>query len=157
VTGDLDAKMAEAASAQLLLLDRTDHTRPIELYLSCAGSDLEASLSLAAAMDLTRARVQAVVTGVLSGPAIAVLCAASERAAHQHATFVLDVPHASARRPATTLATQAEEHQRAVTQIVQRIATASGRVEGLVDDDLRSGRVLDAEEARRYGLVSRLL
>jgi ATP-dependent Clp protease protease subunit len=157
VTGHLDTKMAERASAQLLLLDRTDHTRPIELHLSCRGSDLEASVALAAALDLTRAQVHAVVTGTLSGPAIAALCAASERAAHRHATFVLDLPHPSAQGSATTVATQAEEHQRAVAQLVERIATVSGRAEELVDEDLRSGRVLSAEEARSYGLVSRLV
>jgi ATP-dependent Clp protease protease subunit len=157
VTGHLDAKMAERVSAQLLLLDRIDHTRPIELHLSCRGSDLEASVALAAAVDLSRAQVHAVVTGTLSGPAIAVLCAASERAAHRHATFVLALPHASAQGSATTVAARAEEHQRAVAQLVERIATVSGRTEELIDEDLRSGRVLSAEEARSYGLVSRLV
>jgi ATP-dependent Clp protease protease subunit len=144
-------------SAQLLLLDRTDHTLPIELHLSSRGSDLEASLALAAAVDLIGAQVHAVVTGTLFGPALAVLCAASERAAHRHATIVLDLPHTSAQGPATTMATRAEEHQRAVAQLVERIATVSGRVEELVDEDLRAGRVLSAEEAKSYGLVSRVV
>jgi ATP-dependent Clp protease protease subunit len=157
VTGHLDAKMAERVSAQLLLLDRTDRTRPIELHLSCRDSDLEASVALAAAVDLTRARVDAVVTGTLAGPALAVLCAASERAAHRHATFVLALPHASAQGPATIVATQAKEHEHTVAQLVERIATVSGRVEEQVNEDLRSGRVLSAEEARHYGLVSRLV
>jgi ATP-dependent Clp protease protease subunit len=157
VTGHLDARVAERVSAQLLLLDRTAHTRPIELHLSCRGSDLEASVALAATVDLTRADVHAVITGTLAGPALAVLCAAQERAAHRHATFVLSVPHGAAQGSATTVATQAEEHQRMIAQLVQRIATVSGRPEGQVDEDVRSGRVLSADEARNYGLVSSLL
>jgi ATP-dependent Clp protease protease subunit len=120
VIGHLDAKMAQRVSAQLLLLDRTDLTRPIELHLSCRDSDLAASLVLAAAVDLTRAQVHAVVTGTLSAPALAVLCAASERAAHRHATFVLALPDASAQGSATTVARQAEEHEHAVAQLVER-------------------------------------
>jgi ATP-dependent protease ClpP protease subunit len=65
VIGHLDAKMAQRVSAQLLLLDRTDLTRPIELHLSCRDSDLAASLVLAAAVDLTSAQVHAVVTATL--------------------------------------------------------------------------------------------
>jgi ATP-dependent Clp protease, protease subunit len=80
----------------------------------------------------------------------------SAASAHRHATFVLTLPHASAKGSATTVATQAEEHQRAVAQLIERIATASGRAEELVDHDLRSGHVLTAEEAESYGLVDRL-
>jgi len=157
LTGRLDAQAAERTSAQLLLLDRNDGTRPIELRLSCREADLDAALALAAAVDLTRAEVHAVVTGTVSGPALAVLCAASERAAHRHATFVLALPHASGQGSATTLATQAEEYERAVAQLVERIGAATGREAELVHEDLGSGRVLDAEEARDYGLVGRLV
>ena len=157
VTGNLDARTAEQVSAQLLLVDRTDDTRPIELRLSCRDADLEASVALAAAVDLTNAQVRAVVTGTLVGPAVAVLCAASERTAHRHATFVLALPHASAQGSATTVAGQAEQHQRAVAQLVERIASVSGRDEDQVEEDLRSRRVLSAEEAEIYGLVSRLV
>jgi ATP-dependent Clp protease protease subunit len=157
VTGSLDAQMATLISAQLLLLDRTDHTRPIDLYLSCRDSELEPSLALAAAMDLTRARIRAVVTRTLSGPAVAVLCAASGRYAHRHATFVLLLPHASAEGSATELATRADVHESAVAELVERVATVSGRAARLVEEDLRSGQVMTAEEARRYGLVRKVL
>jgi ATP-dependent Clp protease protease subunit len=157
VNGNLDAQVATRVSAQLLLLDRTDHTRPIELHLSCRDADLEPSVALAAGMDLIRARVHVLVTGTLSGPAVAVLCAGSERDAHRYATFVLNLPHASVQGSATAVATQVEQHERAVAQLVERIATVSGRAAARVDHDLRSGLVLTAEEARRYGLVGKVL
>jgi ATP-dependent Clp protease protease subunit len=157
VTGRLDDPAASRASSQLLLLDRTDHTRPIELHLSCRDSELEPSLALAAGLDLVRSRVHAVVTGILSGPAIAALCAASERQAHRHATFVLRLPQTSTQETATSVATQAEEHERAVAQVVERIATVTGREAEHVDADLRSGLVMDAAEARTYGLVGTVL
>jgi len=157
LTGLLDEPTTERATRQLLLVDRADHTRPIELRMSCRGADLEASLALAAAIDMTRAPVHAVVSGTVSGPALAVLCAASERAAHRHATFVLAIPHVSAQKSATTVETQADELQRAVDQLIERIATVSGRPGNRVEEDLRSGRVMSAEEARSYGLVSSVL
>jgi ATP-dependent Clp protease, protease subunit len=157
VTGHLDGRTTERLAAQILLLDRTDQSRPIELRLSCRDADLEASIALAAAVDLSRAPVHVVVTGTLTGPAIAVLCAATERTAHRHATFALTLPRASAEGSATTIAAQAEEHERLVGQLVERIATATGRTDTTVEADLRSGRVLSAEEASSYGLVSRVV
>ena len=155
VSGHLDARTAERAVAQLLLLDRSDGTRPIELHLSCRDADLEPSLALAATVDLARAQVKVIVSGTVSGPALAVLCAAPERVAHRHATLVLTLPHASATGSAADVASEAEGHERAVAQLIERIATASGRAEEQVGDDLRSGRVLTAEEAESYGLVDR--
>jgi ATP-dependent Clp protease, protease subunit len=154
MTGHLDEPMAEHLAGQLLLLDRTDPTRPIELHVSCRGSDLDASLSLAAGVDLARADVHAVVTGTLSGPAVAVLCAASERTAHRHATFVLGLPHAPAAGSAADPAARAEGHERAVAQLVERITAVSDQPAEQVEDDLRSGLVLRADEARDYGLVT---
>ncbi|MBO0846316.1 MAG: ATP-dependent Clp protease proteolytic subunit [Nocardioides sp.] len=156
-TGNLDAEKAGRVSAQLLLLDRTDHTRPIDLHLSFRDSELEPSLALAAGMDLIRARVRAVVTGPMSGPAVAVVCAAPERHAHRHATFVLRLPHVSAQGSAPEVAAQVEGHEHAVAVLVERIATVSGRDTTAIDHDLRAGIVLTAEEAKGYGLVSRVL
>jgi ATP-dependent Clp protease protease subunit len=156
LTGRLDARTAERTSAQLLLLDLTDQSRPIELRLSCRESELDASLALAATVDLTHAAVHAIATGTVAGPALAVLCAAADRVAHRHSTFVLTLPRGRGEGPATSLAARAEEHERAVAQLVERIATVTGREPDVVHEDLRAGRVLDAGEAIAYGLVSRL-
>jgi ATP-dependent Clp protease protease subunit len=154
VNGRLDDALAERTSQMLLLLGRRDHSRPIELYLSCPGSELAAALSVAAATDLAGAPVHATVTGTLSGPGVAVLCAAAERTAHRHATVVLSVPRASDTEGALTpIATRAEEHALMVAQVIERVAAVTGRPTDQVGEDLRSGRILSAREAQDYGLV----
>jgi ATP-dependent Clp protease, protease subunit len=157
VTGHLDRRAADRTAAQLLLLDRTDPSRPIELRISCREAELAAAAALAAAIDLSPPPVHALVSGTLTGPGLAILCAASERTAHRHATFVLALPRTSALGPAAAIATQAEEHDRLVSQLVERIAAASGREGTSVEADLRSGRMLSAEDAVGYGLVDRVV
>jgi ATP-dependent Clp protease, protease subunit len=101
--------------------------------------------------------VHTIVSGLLGGPALAVLCASARRAAHRKATFVFSLPHGSAEGTATELATRAEEHELLVSQLVERISTQTGRRDEDVAEDLTSDRLLSAEEAAAYGLVDDLL
>jgi ATP-dependent Clp protease protease subunit len=158
VGGSLDDTVANRVTAQLLLLDRADQ-RPIELHVSCDRAELGASIALADAIDLVSAEVHAVVRGQLVGPAVAVLCAAQQRAAHRHAMFRLQMPPETTPGTAVAdeLATRAERYRREVAQVVNRVATVAGREERLVDDDFAKGRLLSAEEALGYGLVTQLL
>lgn len=157
VNGRLDDALSNHVSRQLLLLGSTDPDRPIELHLSCREAELSASVALATAIDLTRPDVLAIVSGMLGGPALAVLCASAKRAAHRKATFVFSLPRGSAEGTATELATRAEEHDLLLSQLVERISTLTGRRDEDVAADLRSDRLLSAEEAGAYGLVDDML
>jgi ATP-dependent Clp protease protease subunit len=154
--GRLDDSVANRVTAQLLLLGARDD-RPIELHLACTDADLEPSLALAGAVDLVEAPVHAIVRGTLRGPAVAVLCAAQQRAAHRHTMFILLLPQFSGDGTAAELAALADQHERQVARLRDLIVRATGRARQDVAADLEAGRVLDADEAREYGLVSRLL
>ena len=154
--GRLDDSVASRVTAQLLLLGARDG-RPIELHLACTDADLEPSLALAGAVDLVEAPVHAIVGGTLRGPAVAVLCAAQQRAAHRHTMFILLLPKFSGDGTAAELAALADQHERQVARLRDLIARATGQATQDVAADLEAGRVLGANEAREYGLVSRLL
>jgi ATP-dependent Clp protease, protease subunit len=154
--GRLDDSVANRVTAQLLLLGARDD-RPIELHLACTDADLEPSLALAGAVDLVEAPVHAIVRGTLRGPAVAVLCAAQQRAAHRHTMFILLLPQFSGDGTAAELAALADQHERQVARLRDLIVRATGRAGQDVAADLDAGRVLEADEAKEYGLVSRLL
>jgi ATP-dependent Clp protease protease subunit len=154
--GHLDDAAADRASAQLLLLGRRD-SAPIELHLTCPRSELDASLALADTADLLVSPVHVVVRGTIAGPAAAVLCAATRRIAHRHATVVLSVPRSSASGTSDELAAAAEEYQRQVMRLQQRIAEVSGKPVDEVAADLDRRLLLTAAEAVEYGLLDELL
>jgi len=156
VGGHLDDPLANGVAAQLLLLANRD-SRPIEMHVSCPESDLDASLALADAVDLVRAPVHVIVRGALGGPAVAVLCAAQERAAHRNAILVISLPPSWAEGTAGQLRVHAEQQEHKVARIRDLITRTTGRTRSEVDSDLRSGRVLSADEALEYGLISRVL
>jgi ATP-dependent Clp protease protease subunit len=156
IGGRLDDALANHVASQLLLLDAQGND-PISLHVSSTESELEAALSVAAAIDLISAPVHAVARGTVRGPAIAVLAAAAQREAHRHTMFVLSAPQFTADGTADELATLAAQHERQAARFRDLIAQASGRPADEVAADLDSGRVLSADEALTYGLVTRLL
>jgi ATP-dependent Clp protease protease subunit len=157
MSGRLDEAAANRVTSQLILLGRSSTREPITLHLSAGESELGASLALADAVELARDPVHAVVHGILRGPAVAVLCAATTRAAHRHALLALSVPSVSGRGTAAQLAGLAEVHERQVEQLTRRIIDATGQLAEIVEADLEYGRLLSAEEARDYGLVQEIL
>ncbi|TCC08001.1 ClpP family protease [Kribbella soli] len=155
IGGRLDDTLANHVASQLLLLNAQGND-PVTLHLSSTDSDLEAALSVAAAMDLITAPVHAVARGTVRGPAIAVLAAAEQREAHRHTTFVLSAPRFTAEGTADELATLSEEHDHQSARLRDLIAQATNRSADEVAADLETGRVLTAEAARTYGLITRL-
>jgi ATP-dependent Clp protease protease subunit len=152
LSGELDADAVNRAVSELALLDATGD-EPVRLRLSGVGVDLEGTLTLVDALDLVGVPVHATSLGTLSGPAVAVLAVADRRVTGAHAMVRLCEPRAPRGVPGYEVEAWAAEHARQLRQLQERLAAACGRPVDEVAADMRAGRLLDAEEARAYGLV----
>jgi ATP-dependent Clp protease protease subunit len=100
------------------------------------------------------APVHAVVTSEAGGAVLAVLAAAQQRSAYRHARFKLAEPRAAGvTGTADEVAAAAGQHLRELEEVVLRLVELTGQTRSRIEDDLSSGRVLSAEEARDYGLI----
>ena len=152
LSGELDTDAVNRAVAELALLDATGDD-PVRLRLSGVGADLEGALTLVDALDLVGVPVHATSLGTLSGPAVAVLAVADRRVAGAHAMVRLCEPRAPRGVPGHEVEAWAAEHARQLRRLQERLAAACGRSVDEVAADMRAGRLLDAKEARAYGLV----
>ncbi|MER7251553.1 ATP-dependent Clp protease proteolytic subunit [Kribbella sp. NPDC000426] len=155
VDGRLDDPLGSHVAAQLLLLDARGN-EPITLQLSSSESELDAVLALTGAIDLIDAPVHVVARGTVRGPAVAVLAAAAQREAHRHTMFVLSTPQFRADGTADQLVAYADQHERQLARLRDLLARATGRSADEVAHDLDSGRILNAQEAKDYGLITQL-
>ena len=155
LTGTIDGRSADDASARLLLLDQQSHD-PVTLHLSTPDAELDAALSLLATIDLVAVPIHAVAAGSLGGAAVAVFAATTRRRAHPHATFLLFEPKGDLRGDAEQLTVAAEHHRQQLERLAERIAQTCGRDIEDVAHDLRAGRLLTATQAVDYGLVQEL-
>jgi ATP-dependent Clp protease, protease subunit len=155
LTGRITTGSASTAAASLLSLDAmAEPPEPVQLHLSAPDGDLDAVFTVIDAIDSLRCQVRAVATAQVGGAAVGVLAAAHRRLAYPHARFRLAEPNlAGMNGTADDVARAAGRHLRALEDLVLRIAGATGQPRSRVEDDLSAGRLLDAEQARDYGLV----
>src|SRR6185312_9289202 len=99
------------------------------------------------------APVHATALGLLTGPAVAVLAVAEHRTAGPHATFHLCEPRAPRGISGREVEALAAERARQLRRFAERLAEACRRTADEIAADMRTGKVLTAEDARAYGLV----
>jgi ATP-dependent Clp protease protease subunit len=150
--GFLDDALATRIAAELMYLDGTGDD-PIELHLGCADGELSASNALADTVDLVGVRVVARGRGTIGGPALAPFTAADHRIATPFSLFQLRDPSVESTGSADALAAFAQRHGHEVDALHRRIARATGRSTEEVAADFRTGTILDADQARRAGIV----
>lgn len=152
LAGSLDSAAANRAVAALALLDASGDN-PVDLRLCDVDADLDIALTLLDALDLMSVPVHATCLGELTGTAVAILAVADHRTAGPHATLHLREPRTQLSGHAGDVTAHAEDHQRRLRLLQERIAQASHRPVDAVAADMRAGRILTAQEARGYGLV----
>jgi ATP-dependent Clp protease protease subunit len=147
-----DLQATETVSI-LLTLDAAG-TDPVRLHLSSGDGELGAVFAIIDALDMMQAPVHALVTGEVGGGAVGILAAARKRTAHPHARLRLSEPalvgHAGT---AEEMAVVAGRHLRALEDLADRIAKASGQSLSRIESDLARKLTMNAAEAQAYGLI----
>jgi ATP-dependent Clp protease protease subunit len=152
LAGELDCDAANRVVAELALLDASGD-EPVTLRLSGLSADLDTALTVVDALDLMGVEVHATCLGTITGAAVAILAVADRRTAGPHATVHLHEPRSRHGVAGLDLEAQAEHHRRQLRGLQERIAAACHRSVDAVIEDMRTGRVLTAQEACEYGLI----
>jgi ATP-dependent Clp protease protease subunit len=153
VRGQLTQQAATGIAAALLTLDAAGPA-PVQLHVASPAGELSAAHAVMDVIDAMAAPVHAVVTSEAGGAVLAVLAAAERRSAYRHARFKLAEPRsAGLTGTADEVAAAAGQHLRELEEVVLRLVEVTGQTRSRIEDDLSSGRVLSAPEAREYGLI----
>jgi ATP-dependent Clp protease protease subunit len=157
LSGTVTGPAASRAAAALLTLDAMG-TEPVQLHVNAPDGELVAAFAVVDALDVMHAQVHAVVTARAGGAAVAVLAAADRRLAYRHARIRLAEPRADRiAGTADEVAAAAGQYLRELEELAVRLAEVTGQPRSRVEDDLSTGRVLNAEQAREYGLIDEIV
>ena len=150
--GPLDHAAAGHLAVQLMTLDATGDD-PVHLHIDSPGGTLEGALSLIDVIDLLGVEVTATCVGQAAGPALGPLAVAHHRQATPHARFRLCEPVFETSGVARDLEAWATANRAQMRRFVERLAAAIGTSPEALGGDLATGRFLDAEQARQYGII----
>jgi len=155
----LDGAGAERIVAALLFLERRDQLAPVTLRINCAEADRQAALAVYDAMQAIQTPVGTLCTGTAAGGAALLLAAGApgRRLSLPSGRILLEPTRGRFEGSSRELDLQVRRLQRLHQQLNELLARHTGQPLERIARDTDHGVWLDAEEARAYGLIDRVV
>ena len=158
IFGEINQKVAESTVAQLLALS-VENDDPIRIFINSPGGHVESGDSIHDMIRFIKPEVKVIGTGwVASAGAHIYLGAKKEnRLCMPNTRFLIHQPLGGAGGRATDIAIEAKEIIKMRRRINEIIARETGQSLERVEKDTDRNYWMSAEEAKDYGLVSRII
>ena len=158
IFGEINQKVAESTVAQLLAL-AVENDDPIRIFINSPGGHVESGDSIHDMIRFIKPEVKVIGTGwVASAGAHIYLAAKKEnRLCLPNTRFLIHQPLGGAGGKATDIAIEAKEIIKMRRRINEVIAHETGQPLERVEKDTDRNYWMSAEEAKEYGLVSRII
>ena len=155
----INDQVANVCIAQLLYLESEDPEKDIRLYINSPGGVVTAGLAIYDTMQYVKAPVATYCLGQAASMAAVILAAGArgKRVSLPNARIMIHQPHGGAQGQATDIEIQAREVLRLRARLNEILASHCGRdIEEILRDTDRD-KFMDADTAKRYGLVDEVL
>lgn len=149
---------ANIVMAQLMFLNSQDNKKPIQLYINSPGGLVTAGMQIYDTMQMIKAPVQTVCTGLAASMA-AVLLAGGEpgmRGSLPNAEIMIHQPLGGGWGQASDIAIMNEQIQKCKHKLCSVLATNTGKPYDEVLKDMDRDFWMSAAEAQTYGLVDKV-
>ena len=152
-------EVAERVTTKLLLMDQENQTEPITLYINSPGGDVDAGYGIFDMAHFVTAPVRCISAGLTASAAVIVLLAAPKelRLSLPNSRFLMHQPSTGVRGSTADIQIEATEILKMRQRINELIADETGQEVEKVEKDTRRNYWINAEEAREYGLISRIV
>jgi ATP-dependent Clp protease, protease subunit len=159
IFGEVDMKMAERVTANLLALTAEDPNKDIKVVIHSPGGHVESGDTIHDMIKALRPKVKMIGTGWVASAGTHIYLAAdrAHRYCMPNTRFMVHQPLGGIRGTASDIQIEAEEIMKAQERINRTIAEETGQPFSKVVEDTDRNYWMSAEEARSYGLVSRII
>ena len=159
VSGPIETNMANTIIAQLLFLESENPNADISMYINSPGGEVYAGLAIMNTMQYIKPNVTTIGMGVVASMA-SVLLAAGEKGKRfllPDATVMIHQPSAGTQGMITDMEISVREGQRLKKLITQKMSEFTGLKEKELFDAMERDNWMDAEAAKKFGLVDGIL
>lgn len=155
----IDADVANIIQAQLLYLESVDSNADISLYINTPGGEVAAGLAIYDTMQLISPKVNTICTGIAASMGAVLLCAGEKegRTILPHGKVMIHQPLGEAHGQASDILIAARQIKATRDELCSIIANHCGKDKLDVLTDADRDFWMNAEEAKSYGLVDRII
>ena len=157
--GPITDASANSVIAQLLFLDSEDQKKDIKLYVNTPGGSVTAGMAIYDAMQHVRPPVSTICVGIAASMG-AVLLAAGEkgkRFALPNSEVLLHQVMGGAEGQAVEIEITAKHIVKIKNKLNQILSEHTGQPLDVVERDTDRDFWLDAEEAKKYGIIDKVI
>lgn len=159
VSGPIETNMANTIVAQLLFLESENPNADISLYINSPGGEVYAGLAIMNTMQYIKPSVSTIGMGVVASMASVLLAAGAKgkRFLLPDATVMIHQPSAGTQGMITDMEISVREGQRLKKLITGKMSEFTGRKEKELFDAMERDNWMDAEAAKKFGLIDGIL
>lgn len=153
--GPIDDHMANLIIAQLLFLESEDPKKDIQLYINSPGGSVTSTLAMLDTMNYIKPDVATVCVGIAASGAAILLAAGAKgkRFALPNAEVMIHQPWGGAQGQATDIEITAKQIIKTRDRLNKILAKTTGKPLATIEKDVERDYFMDAEEARKYGVI----
>jgi ATP-dependent Clp protease protease subunit len=159
IFGEVDMKMAERVTANLLALAAEEPNKDIKIVIHSPGGHVESGDTIHDVIKSLRPQVKMIGTGWVASAGVHIYLGADKanRFCLPNTRFMIHQPLGGMRGTASDIEIEAEEILKMHARINRTIADETGQPLSKVQNDTDRNFWMGADEAKAYGLVTRVI
>ena len=158
ISGEINKDRADEFARQMLVLD-SESSDPIYVYINSPGGDVDSGFAIYDMIRYVTSPVTVIGMGLVASAAALIFLSvpAERRVGFPDSTYLIHQPLSQLKGVAIDVAIYAEKIEALRHKLDQVIADATGRSREEVENDTERDCWMSAEEAKAYGLLSRIV
>jgi ATP-dependent Clp protease protease subunit len=159
ISGPIDMAMANTVVAQLLFLESENPNADISLYLNTPGGEVNAGWAIMDTMQYIKSPVSTIGMGLVASMGSVLLAAGArgKRFVLPNTEIMIHQPSSGTQGKVTDMEIYMAEMQRVKKIFVKQMAEFTGRKEKEVFDAMERDNWMDADAAKKFGLIDDIL
>jgi ATP-dependent Clp protease protease subunit len=155
----IDSNLAKSIFSRIVLLERESKTDPISVIINSQGGSADSGFGIYDMLRFIKPPVITITAGLCASAAIIVFLAGDKdkRLSLPNSRFLIHQPSTSAVGPASDLEITANQILKIRDQFNLIIASETGQDVKKITDDANRDFWMTAQEAVKYGLVSKII
>ncbi len=159
LAGPIDDNVANIVIAQLLFLESEDSKKDIYLYINSPGGSVTSTLAIVDTMNHVRPDISTFCVGIAASGAAIILSAGKKgkRFILPNAEVMIHQPLGGVEGQATDIAITAKHILKTKDNLNKILAKNTGKPLPQVEKDVERDFFMDADEAKKYGIVDEIV
>lgn len=157
---EMDSEICNIIKAQLLYLENQDPDKDIKIYIDSPGGSVYSGLGLLDIMDFVRPDIMTVNTGLAASMAAVLLCSGAKgkrKALKRSRTMIHQPLGYGGFQQASDMEIEAKEINSLKRELYELISEKTGQQYDRVHKDGDRDYWMNAEEARKYGMIDEII